>query len=154
MENSSIHRGSYPLSNQVSYMYKGAGETTRSWVDTECGEEIVFTRGCTESVNLAAVAVFRIYICPGDNAIVTELEHFSNYFPRKNQCEKKYMQLCVALTQTDGGLRAEGVLDQVNDRARLVAVTAMSNMTGFCPDADCIIREAYERDVLVLTDTT
>ena len=152
MENSNIHRGSYPLSSQASRMYERARETVRSWVDAEYGEEIVFTKGCTESVNLAAAAVFETYVCPGDNVIVTELEHSSNYFPWKNQCEKKCAQFRVALAQTDGSLRAEDVLDQMDSRTRLIAVTAMSNVTGFCPDVDRIIREAHKRGVLVLID--
>ena len=152
MENSNIHRGSYPLSSQASRMYERARETVRSWVDAEYGEEIVFTKGCTESVNLAAAAVFETYVCPGDNVIVTELEHSSNYFPWKNQCEKKCAQFRVALAQTDGRLRAEDVLDQMDSRSRLIAVTAMSNVTGFCPDVDRIIREAHKRGVLVLID--
>ncbi|MBS6095638.1 MAG: aminotransferase class V-fold PLP-dependent enzyme [Enterocloster bolteae] len=152
MENSNIHRGSYPLSSQASRMYERARETVRSWVDAEYGEEIVFTKGCTESVNLAAAAVFETYVCPGDNVIVTELEHSSNYFPWKNQCEKKCAQFRVALAQTDGSLRVEDVLDQMDSRTRLIAVTAMSNVTGFCPDVDRIIREAHKRGVLVLID--
>ena len=152
MENSNIHRGSYPLSSQASHMYERARETVRSWVDAEYGEEIVFTKGCTESVNLAAAAVFETYVCPGDNVVVTELEHSSNYFPWKNQCEKKCAQFRVALAQTDGSLRAEDVLDQMDSRTRLIAVTAMSNVTGFCPDVDRIIREAHKRGVLVLID--
>lgn len=152
MENSNIHRGSYSLSSQASRMYERARETVRSWVDAEYGEEIVFTKGCTESVNLAAAAVFETYVCPGDNVIVTELEHSSNYFPWKNQCEKKCAQFRVALAQTDGSLRAEDVLDQMDSRTRLIAVTAMSNVTGFCPDVDRIIREAHKRGVLVLID--
>ena len=152
LENSNIHRGSYPLSSQASRMYERARETVRSWVDAEYGEEIVFTKGCTESVNLAAAAVFETYVCPGDNVIVTELEHSSNYFPWKNQCEKKCAQFRVALAQTDGSLRTEDVLAQMDSRTRLIAVTAMSNVTGFCPDVDRIIREAHKRGVLVLID--
>lgn len=152
LENSNIHRGSYPLSSRASRMYEEARETVRSWVDAEYGEEIVFTRGCTESVNLAASAVFETYVCPGDNVIVTELEHSSNYFPWKNQCGKKGAQFRVALAQADGSLRAEDVLEQMDCRTRLIAVTAMSNVTGFCPDVDLIIREAHKRGVLVLVD--
>ena len=70
----------------------------------------------------------------------------------KNQCEKKCAQFRVALAQTDGSLRAEDVLDQMDSRTRLIAVTAMSNVTGFCPDVDRIIREAHKRGVLVLID--
>lgn len=58
----------------------------------------------------------------------------------------------MALAQTDGSLRAEDVLDQMDSRTRLIAVTAMSNVTGFCPDVDRIIREAHKRGVLVLID--
>lgn len=152
LENSNIHRGSYPLSSQASRMYERARETVRAWVDAEYGEEIVFTRGCTESVNLAASAVFETYVRPGDNVIVTELEHSSNYFPWKNQCEKKGAHFRVALAQTDGSLRAEDVLEQIDSRTRLIAVTAMSNVTGFCPDVDRIIQEAHKRGVLVLAD--
>jgi cysteine desulfurase/selenocysteine lyase len=153
-ENSNIHRGSYPLSSQASRMYERARETVRTWVDAEYAEEIVFTKGCTESVNLAAAAVFETYVRTGDNVIVTELEHSSNYFPWKSQCEKKGAELRAALAESDGSLRADDVLELVDSRTRLIAVTAMSNVTGFCPDVNRIIKEAHKRGVLVLVDAS
>ena len=83
-ENSNIHRGSYPLSNRASDLYEHARGTIARWLGASDPAEIVFTRGSTEAVNLVAAAVGETWLKPGDNVIVTELEHSSNYFPWKH----------------------------------------------------------------------
>ena len=82
-ENANINRGSYPLSNQAARLYRQARQTVKSWIDASDEDEIIFTKGCTESVNLAAQAVFSRLVRAGDNIVVTQLEHSSNYFPWK-----------------------------------------------------------------------
>ena len=101
-ENSNIHRGSYPLSSHASNMYEKARECIRDWIDAEYADEIVFTKGSTEAINLAACALFEAWVRPGDNVIVTELEHSSNFFPWKHWCERSGADFRVAEADKDG----------------------------------------------------
>lgn len=153
-ENSNIHRGSYPLSSSASQMYEDAREKIRIWIDAEYADEIVFTKSCTEAINLAAFAVFEAWIRPGDNVIATELEHSSNFFPWKHWCERSGAQFQAARAGTDGSLGAQAVLSLVNSRTKLIAMTAMSNVTGFRPELETIIREAHRRGICVLVDAS
>lgn len=153
-ENSNIHRGDYPLSSRAERMYEHARETVAEWLGAKTPEEIVFTKGSTEAVNLAAACVGETWLKPGDNLVVTELEHSSNYFPWKRQCEKRGAQLRVAEAETDGTLKTEAVISRMDERTRLVAVTAMSNVTGFRPDVGRIVKKAHELGIPVLVDAS
>ena len=112
-ENSNIHRGSYPLSSHASNMYEKARECIRDWIDAEYADEIVFTKGSTEAINLAACALFEAWVRPGDNVIVTELEHSSNFFPWKHWCERSGADFRVAEADKDGSLDAQAVLSLI-----------------------------------------
>ena len=153
-ENSNIHRGSYPLSSHASNMYEKARECIRDWIDAEYADEIVFTKGSTEAINLAACALFEAWVRPGDNVIVTELEHSSNFFPWKHWCERSGADFHVAEADKDGSLDAQAVLSLIDGRTKLVAVTAMSNVTGFRPSLDIMIREAHRQGARVLVDAS
>lgn len=153
-ENSNIHRGSYPLSSHASNMYEKARECIRDWIDAEYADEIVFTKGSTEAINLAACALFEAWVRPGDNVIVTELEHSSNFFPWKHWCERSGADFRVAEADKDGSLDAQAVLSLIDGRTKLVAVTAMSNVTGFRPSLDIMIREAHRQGARVLVDAS
>lgn len=151
-ENANIHRGGYPLARQAEEMYSQARETIARWIGAEGPDEIIFTRGCTESVNLAAEALFQGRIGLGDNVIVTELEHSSNYFPWKARCEAHGVQLRAARARPDGSLDAEEIFRLMDRKTRLIAVTAMSNVTGFRPDIRRIAGTAHENGALMLAD--
>lgn len=153
-ENANIHRGSYPLSSRADHMYEHARTSVAKWLDATESTEIVFTRGSTEAVNLAASAVGETWLKPGDNVVVTELEHSSNYFPWKHQCEKYGAEFRVAKADTDGSLTAEAVTSLVDRRTRLAAVTAMSNVTGFRPDIRRITADAHEKGAFVFVDAS
>lgn len=153
-ENANIHRGNYPLGNRADELYQHARLTVAQWLDAEEPEEIVFTRGSTEAVNLVASSVRETWLRPGDNVIVTELEHSSNYFPWKHQCGQCRAELRVAKAEQDGSILADNVIALMDERTRLVAVTAMSNVTGFRPDIRRIIRAAHEKGSYVLVDAS
>lgn len=153
-ENSNIHRGAYPLSRHASQLYENARKTVQQWLDAESADEIVFTKSSTEAVNLVAAAAFDTFIGKGDNVIVTELEHSSNYFPWKHHCEKNGAEFRVAAAAVDGSLKPEVVLSLMDQRTKLIAVTAMSNATGFRPDLARIIEEAHRNKVPVLVDAS
>ncbi|MGN0333352.1 MAG: aminotransferase class V-fold PLP-dependent enzyme [Lachnospiraceae bacterium] len=153
-ENSNIHRGSYPLSNHTEKLYEHARETVARWLDAEDPEEIVFTRGSTEAVNLVAASIGESWLNPGDNVVVTELEHSSNYFPWKHQCEIKNAEFRVAEARKDGGISAESVDILTDEKTRMVAVSAMSNVTGFRPDIQQIIKRAHGKGSCVFIDAS
>lgn len=151
-ENANIHRGLYPLSSQAEELYESARDTVRAWIGAESGEEIIFTKGCTESVNITAAGLFESWIRKGDNVIVTELEHLANFLPWKRQCEKKGADLRIAECGRDGTLDAEAVLGLMDKNTKLIAITAMSNVTGFRPDLERVIGEAHNNGTMVLVD--
>ncbi len=154
VENSNIHRGNYPLSNRTERMYEQARKTIAEWLDAAEASEIVFTKGSTEAINLAASAIADTWLKPGDNIIVTELEHSSNYFPWKHHCEKQGADFLVATASEDGSLSADAVISRMNSHTRLVSVTAMSNVTGFRPAIATIISEAHRRGIYVFVDAS
>lgn len=151
-ENANINRGSYPLSNQAARLYRQARQTVKSWIDASDEDEIIFTKGCTESVNLAAQAVFSRLVRAGDNIVVTQLEHSSNYFPWKACCQNANVQFREALVSPEGSLKPDSLFSLTDEHTRLIAISAMSNVTGFRPDIPAIIEEAHRRRILVLID--
>lgn len=153
-ENANIHRGSYPLSSHAEELYEHARATVSKWLDAEEASEIVFTKGSTEAINLAASAIGDTWLKPGDNIIVTELEHSSNYFSWKHHCEKHGARLLTAAAGRDGSLSPEAVISLMDSRTRVAAITAMSNVTGFRPDIKTIIREAHRRGIYVFLDAS
>lgn len=153
-ENSNIHRGSYPLSSHALQMFENTRELIREWIDADYANEIVFTKSSTEAINLVASATFEAWIKNGDNVITTELEHSSNFFPWKHWCDNKGVEFRVAKAEVNGSLRAEAVLSLMDKRTKLIAVTAMSNVTGFHPELENIIREAHSQGVRVMVDAS
>lgn len=152
-ENANIHRGNYPLSNRASKLYEDSKQTVCNWLDAEDKEEIVYTKGSTEAINLVA-AVLREQIKPGDNIVTTELEHSSNYFPWKELCEKTGADFRVAKAKKDGSLDPAAVLELMDEYTKLLAITGMSNAIGFQPDLKQLIPAAHEKGTLVLVDGT
>lgn len=153
-ENANIHRGSYPLSRKAENVYDDARDCLREWIDAALPEEIVFTKGSTEAVNLAASALFEGCISSRDNVVVTELEHSSNYFPWEHQCRRFGCEFRTAAAEKDGSISTEQILKCTDGRTRLISVTGMSNATGFMPDLKGLIREAHRRGILVFVDAT
>ncbi len=152
-ENANIHRGNYLLSNRASKLYEDSKQTVCNWLDAEDKEEIVYTKGSTEAINLVA-AVLREQIKPGDNIVTTELEHSSNYFPWKELCEKTGADFRVAKAKKDGSLDPAAVLELMDEHTKLLAITGMSNAIGFQPDLKQLIPAAHEKGALVLVDGT
>lgn len=152
-ENANIHRGNYPLSLQASEAYQRSKERVARWLDAAGPEEIAYTKGSTEAINLVARGLEK-QIQPEDNVVITELEHSSNYFPWKELCRRTNAQLRVAEAEESGALKSESVLRQLDAHTKVLAITGMSNVTGECPDLDLIIARAHENGALVFVDAT
>ena len=151
-QNANVHRGNYPLALAADSALAAARATVQRWLHAASAEEIVFTRGCTEGLNLIAAAALDAWAAPGDNIVVTELEHSSNDLPFREQCRRRGVALRVAQAGQDGSLRPQDVLELTDSRTRLVAITPMSNVTGFRPELPCLIRQLHGRGILVAVD--
>ena len=152
-ENANIHRGNYPLSNRADQVYEDSRQTVCEWLDAESKEEIVYTKSSTEAINLIAYT-YRSLIKPCENVVITELEHSSNYFPWKELCRRTGAEFRVAKATEYGTLELEEIQRLIDGNTKLVAVTGMSNVTGFMPDLKAIIGMAHEQGALVLVDGT
>lgn len=153
-ENANIHRGLYSLSTKASDAFEAARDTVRRWIDAEEPEEVVFTKSSTEAVNLAASALFEKLICPGENVVVTEIEHSSNYYPWEHWSRRSGCEFRTAPADQNGEIRAEDILETADKSTRLIAVTGMSNATGFMPELNKLIRHAHSKGILVFVDAT
>lgn len=153
-ENANIHRGGYPLSLRAEQLYEQARRRVQGWLGAASPREVVFTRSSTEGLNLLAHAGLEAWAGPGDNVVVTELEHASNYYPFQRQCAVRQVEFRVAAARRDGSLDPEAVEALLDGWTKLVSVTAMSNVTGFRPDLKAVIRAAHRVGARVAVDAS
>ncbi len=151
-ENANIHRGVHLLSERATSSYEGARETIRRFLNARESREVIFVRGTTEAINLVAQSYARPLLEPGDEIVVSVLEHHSNFVPWKMACEATGAHLRV-VPMTDAG---ELVMDEyeglLGDRTRLVALSHVSNALGTINPAAEIVRLAHARGIPVLLD--
>lgn len=153
-ENANIYRGSYPLSIRAEESYEKARRTVQRWIGAADPQEVVFTKSSTEGLNLLSQGALAAWARPGDNVVVTELEHASNYYPFRQQCSARQVEFRVIPARHDGSLDPDVVGTLVDERTRLLSITAMSNVTGFRPDLDAVIQMAHERGARVAVDAS
>jgi cysteine desulfurase / selenocysteine lyase len=151
-ENSNIHRGAHFLSQQATEAYEGARRTIRDFLNAPHERQIIFTRGTTESVNLVASSFCKKFVQPGEEVLVSAMEHHSNIVPWQIACQDRQANLKVIPVNDKGELLMDAYRDLLNDRTRIVAVTHVSNALGSINPIREIIRLAHERDIPVLID--
>jgi cysteine desulfurase / selenocysteine lyase len=147
-----VHRGVYQLSQRSTDHFEAARETTRAFLNAADVNEIVFTRGATESINLVAQSWGPAFVRPGDEIIVSDLEHHSNFVPWQMLCERMGARLVVAPTDSTGGLDLAQFEALLSARTKMVAVTHVSNVTGAILPVERIVQLAHEKGALVLVD--
>jgi cysteine desulfurase/selenocysteine lyase len=145
-------RGGHLLSERATSAYEDARETARRFVNAAASSEIVFVRGTTEGINLVAHAYGRAHVGPGDEIVVSELEHHSNILPWQMLCEQTGARLRVIPITDDGELRIDRYEALLCDRTRLVAVPHVSNALGTINPVADIVRRAQARGIAVLVD--
>jgi cysteine desulfurase / selenocysteine lyase len=150
--NANIHRGVHLLSERATSAYEEGRETVRRFLNARESREIVFLRGTTEAINLVAQAYARPRLRPGDEIVVSVLEHHSNFVPWHMACEATGARLRVVPITDDGELRMDEYERLLNDRTRLVAITHVSNALGTINPAAEIVRLAHARGIPVLLD--
>jgi len=150
--NSNIHRGIHYLSQRSTERYEQARETVCRFINAANSCEVIFTRGTTEGINLVAFSVGETFIEEGDEIIISAMEHHSNLVPWQMLCERKRCKLRFIPFNTDGVLDMDVYKSLLNERTRLVAVTAVSNTLGTINPIKEIIQLAHENNSLILID--
>jgi cysteine desulfurase/selenocysteine lyase len=150
--NANIHRGVHILSDLSSEAYENARETVRAFINAGKREEIVFTAGTTASINSVAFSFGERYINPGDEIIISHLEHHANIVPWQMMCQRKNALLKVIPIDENGDIIFEEYLKLLNTRTKLVSVSQVSNALGTILPVKKIIDAAHAADIPVMID--
>ena len=151
-ENANIHRGVHTLSAQATEDYEGARSKVRQFLNAKEDREIIFVRGTTEGINLVASSYGRKFIGPGDEIIITAMEHHSNIVPWQMLCEEKGATLRVIPMNDDGELLMDEYDKLLSKRTKLVSVVYVSNSLGTINPVREIIARAHSVGAPVLLD--
>jgi cysteine desulfurase / selenocysteine lyase len=151
-QHANVHRGVHTLSQEATAAYEGARERVRRFVNAHSTREIIFTRGTTEAINLVAQSYARPRFGPGDEILITALEHHANIVPWQLVREQTGCSLVVAPIDARGDLLLEEFERRLSPRTRLVAVAHVSNALGTVLPVDRIIAAARSRAIPVLLD--
>ncbi len=151
--NANVHRGVHYLSQQATDLHEAAREKVRGFVNARKIEEIVFTRGTTEAINLVASSFCESQMQPGDEVIVTEMEHHSNIVPWQLQAMKRGIVVKHLPITDDGRLVCcDDIETYITERTKIISVAHVSNVLGTVNPVEEIIKIAHEHGIPVLVD--
>ena len=150
--NANVHRGVHYLSQQATDLHEAARERVRQFVHAEKIEEIIFTRGTTEAINLVASSFCESQMQEGDEVLVTEMEHHSNIVPWQLQAQKRGIVVKHIPITDDGYLELSTLNSQLSTKTKLICIAHVSNVLGTINPVEDIIKTAHERDIPVLVD--
>jgi cysteine desulfurase/selenocysteine lyase len=150
--NGNIHRGVHYLSDMSSEAYEQSRETVRAFINAEKREEVIFTSGTTGSINGIAFSFGERYIKPGDEIILSRLEHHANIVPWQMMCERKGAIIRVIPINDKGEIILEEFYSLLSPKTKLVAITQASNALGTVVPLTKIIEAAHAANVAVLID--
>jgi len=150
--NANVHRGVHYLSQQATDLHEAARETVRAFINARKTEEIVFTRGTTEAINLVASSFCESQMQPGDEILVTEMEHHSNIVSWQLQAMKRGIVVKHLPITDDGLLDLENITNYLTPNTKIISIAHVSNVLGTINPVADIIRIAHERGIPVLID--
>jgi cysteine desulfurase/selenocysteine lyase len=151
-QNSNIHRGVHQLSVDTTVAYENARITVQKHLNAAFSQEIIFTSGTTESINLLANSFGKKYIKAGDEILISEMEHHSNILPWQILCEEKGAVLKVIPINEKGELLMDEYKKLLCNKTKIVAITHISNTLGTINPVKEIIELAHEKNIPVLID--
>ncbi len=151
-DHANIHRGVHTLSQRATDAFEGARKRIAAFINAASEREIIFTRGTTEAINLVAQSYARPRLGPGDQILITWMEHHSNIVPWQMVCEQTGAELIVAPIDDRGQLRMDEFERLLGPRTRLVAAVHVSNALGTINPVEDIVKLAHSRNVPVLLD--
>lgn len=150
--NANVHRGVHFLSQQATELHEAAREKVRAFISAKSTNEIVFTRGTTESINLLATSFGEAFINEGDEIIVSEMEHHSNIVPWQMLAERRGASIRVIPIDDKGELLLDEYEKLFTEKTRIVCVTHVSNVLGTINPVKRIVDIAHQHGVPVLVD--
>ena len=150
--NANVHRGVHYLSQAATDEHESSRRTVQEFINAASPNEIVFTRGTTESINLVASSYCESQCLAGDEILITAMEHHSNIVPWQLQCEKLGLQLKVAPINSAGELDMAAFEKCITNRTKLISVTHISNVLGTINPVDEIVAIAHRHGVPILID--
>lgn len=151
-ENSNIHRGVHTLSQEATTKYENARTTIQNFIGADKNEEIIFTKGTTDSINLIANSFGKKHLKKGDEIIISAMEHHSNIVPWQMICEENEAVLKVIPINKKGELIIEELEKLINSKTKLIAVNHISNTLGTINPIEKIIALAHQNNALILID--
>ena len=150
--NANVHRGVHYLSQQATDLHEAAREKVRQFINARKTEEIVFTRGTTEAINLVASSFCELQMQASDEVLVTEMEHHSNIVSWQLQAQKRGIVVRHLPITDDGRLDLSSLTSHLTSRTKLVSVAHVSNVLGTVNPVEEIIKIAHEHGIPVLVD--
>jgi cysteine desulfurase/selenocysteine lyase len=147
-----VHRGIYQWSERATDEYESARSRLAEFLGASEPEQVVFTRGTTESINLVALSWGGAFLKPGDEVVATLLEHHSNLVPWQLATARAGARLKLAGVTDDGRLDLESFEEQLSARTRIVAITGMSNVLGTTPPLKVLVERAHAVGAVVVVD--
>ncbi|MFP1983507.1 cysteine desulfurase SufS [Lonsdalea quercina] len=151
-EYAAVHRGIHTLSARATTAMEDVRTLTASFINAESAEEIVFVRGTTEAINLVANSYGRTFMQPGDNVVITGMEHHANIVPWQMLAQTHGIEIRVLPLTADGELDVALLPELLDERTRLVSVTHISNVLGTVNPVQDIVRLAHSVGAKVLLD--
>jgi len=151
-EYANVHRGVYALSARSTDRFEEAREKVRAFLNARDEREIVFVRGATEAINLVAQSWGPAFLKEGDEIVVTELEHHSNFVPWQMLCQRVGARLVMAPIDATGGLDLARFEELLTPRTKMVALTHISNVSGALLPVERIVQLAHAKGAKVLID--
>ena len=150
--NANVHRGVHYLSQQATDLHEAAREKVRSFIGADKTEEIIFTRGTTEAINLVASSFCLSQMQPGDEVLVTDMEHHSNIVPWQLQAQQRGIVVRHLPISDDGRLFSDQIATHLTEKTRIVSLAHVSNVLGTINPVADIIRTVHEHGIPVLVD--
>ena len=151
-ENANIHRGVHYLSERATAAYDGVREEVARFINAPSSRQVLFTKGATEGINLVAQSYGRPQLKPGDDIVITTMEHHSNIVPWQLLCEQTGAVLKAAPINDRGELDVAGLEELLTDRTRLVALVHLSNALGTINPVKTVVSLCHGRGIPVLVD--
>lgn len=150
--NANVHRGVHWLSQQATELHEGARETVRKFINAKSVNEIVFTRGTTEGLNLIASSFSEAFMQEGDEVIVSTVEHHSNIVPWQLQQHRKGIVLKVIPMDDNGAMDLQAFEKMISQKTKIVSISHVSNVLGTINPVEEVIRIAHEHNIPVVVD--
>lgn len=152
LDNANVHRGVHKLSQRATDAYEGARDKVRGFLNAKSDKEIVFVRGATEAINLVAQSFVRPQIKPGDEILISHIEHHANIVPWQMVCEQTGAKLKVIPMTESGELDLSDFDSLLNERTKILAIGQVSNALGTINPIKEMIGQAKAKSIPVLVD--